>query len=221
MTIRQQSHSGACPRETDYRMRILCGPLAAVLYLQAVAPHGWAQSPPAAIQLVVVQGEAAINNVGQRSSSDPVVRVDDEADKPVPGASVVFSLPTDGPSGVFGNGEKTLIVVTDARGEATAAGLRVNTLPGRLQIHVNASFRGRTARANITQFNMTTPGKRAGGGSGGKVALILLAIAGAAGGGAAVALRNKNGTPAAPPSPAPAPVPIGIAPGTGTVGPPR
>jgi hypothetical protein len=172
------------------------------------------------MQIEVVRGEAAINNVGARSSADPVVRVSDGSGKPLAGASVVFSLPTDGPSGAFGNGEKTLIVITDARGEAAAAGLRVNSVPGRLQIHVNASLRGQSARANITQFIMAVPGKRAGGSSG-KVAVILLAIAGAAAGGAAFALNNKNGGQAAAPPAAVAPVPIGITPGSGTVGPPR
>lgn len=200
-------------------MRILCVVLALALCIQSL-PRAYGQEqtqPPERIQVVAVHGEGAINNVGQRSSRDPVVRVEDENGKPLAGASVVYSLPTEGPSGVFGNGEKTLITSTDSRGEAEATGLRVNTAPGKLQIHVNASFRGRSARTNITQFNMEVPGKRAGGGSG-KTILILLAIAGAAGGGAAVALRNKNGSSGGPGTPATS---IGITPGTGTVGPPR
>jgi hypothetical protein len=167
-----------------------------------------------------VEGEGAINNVGQRSTRNPVVRIRDENEKPVAGAAVVFSLPTEGASGTFSNGEKTLIATTDARGEVTASGLRVNQIPGRLQIHVNASYRGQTARANVTQFSMAVPGKGTGGG-GGRTALIVLALlGGATAGGTAFALRNKNG--AAPAVPIPSlPNPIGIAPGPGTVGPPR
>jgi hypothetical protein len=202
-------------------MRVLRAWLSYVLCVQAVIPSAWAQNAPAQIQIVVVDGEGAINNVGQRSTRNPVVRVQDENDKPINGAAVVFSLPTEGASGAFSNGEKTLIVTTDARGEVTASGLRVNQIPGRLQIHVNASYRGQTARANVTQFSMAVPGKSTGGG-GAKTALVVLAlVGGAAAGGAAYALRGKNGSgPASPPT-APLPNPIGIAPGAGTVGPPR
>jgi hypothetical protein len=200
-------------------MKALCVWLSFLLCIEVLVRPAIAQNPPAGIRIVVVDGEGVINNVGQRSPRAPVVRVEDENSKPIAGAAVVFTLPTDGASGEFVNGEKTLIVNTDQRGDASATGLKVNQVPGRLQIHVNASYRGQTARANITQFNMAVPGKRAGGS--GKTALIVLAIAGAAAaGGAAFALRNKNGTgPAAPVTP---PVtPIGITPGTGTVGPPQ
>jgi hypothetical protein len=201
-------------------MRVLRAWLSYVLCVQAVIPSAWAQNAPAQIQIVVVDGEGAINNVGQRSTRNPVVRVQDENGKPISGAAVVFSLPTEGVSGTFSNDEKTLIVTTDARGEVTASGLRVNQVPGRLQIHVNASYRGQTARANVTQFSMAVPGK-GNGGSAGKTALVVLAlVGGAAAGGAAFALRGKNGGPAAPPS-ASLPNPIGIAPGAGSVGPPR
>jgi hypothetical protein len=200
-------------------MKPMCAVLALLLYFQAVVQPVFAQAQPAGIQLTVVDGEGTINNVGQRSSKDPVVRVEDTNGKPVAGASVVFTLPTEGASGVFGNGEKTLIVVSDARGEAAATGLRVNTVAGRLPIHVNAPYRGLTARTNITQFSMIVPGKRVGGRSA-KLPLILLAIAGAAAGGAAVALRSGNGSTPGTVAP-PTITPIGITPGTGIVGPPR
>jgi hypothetical protein len=201
-------------------MKALSVALSVLLCVQAVIPSVNAQTPPARLQIVVVDGEGAINNVGQRSSHDPVVRVTDDNDKPVTGASVVFSLPTEGPSGSFGNGEKTLIMTTSPQGQATATGLKVNLAPGKLQIHVNASYRGQTARTNITQFNMSVPGKRAGGGSS-KTILVLLAIAGAAAGGVVAATGGK-GNAAAPATPAAPPVtPIGITPGPGTVGPPR
>ena len=202
-------------------MRAVCIWLSYSLFVQVVVPPVCAQNPPASIQIVVVEGEGAINNIGQRSSHDPVIRVQDENGKPIAEAAVVFTLPTEGASGTFGNGEKTLIVNTDTRGQATAVGLRVNQTPGRLQIHVNASYRGQTARTNVTQFIMAVPGKRAGGGSGKTVAIVLAIVGAAAAGGAAFALSGGNGTTPAP-SPGPPPVtPISIAPGTGTVGPPR
>ena len=157
-------------------MRLLRAWLSFLLCFHVAVSPVTAQNPATKLEVVVVDGEGAINNVGQRGSRDPIVKVQDENQRPVAGAAVVFTLPTEGASGAFGNGEKTLIVNTDAHGEATATGLRVNQTPGRLQIHVNASWRGQTARTNITQFTMEVPGKHSG--SGKKTAIILLAILG-------------------------------------------
>lgn len=187
--------------------------------LQLVVPHGvLAQDPPAEINIVVVDGEGAVNNVGQRSARDPLIRVEDENQKPISGAAVVFTLPTDGASGLFGNGDQTLIVTTDQRGQASASNLKVNQVPGKLQIHVSASFRGRTARANITQFSMSVPGKRSGGS--GKTLLIVLLVAGAAAAGGVVATSQRRSTTGSPAQPPPV-IPISITPGPGTIGGPR
>ncbi|HZS70290.1 MAG TPA: hypothetical protein VFA13_00505 [Candidatus Acidoferrum sp.] len=201
-------------------MKALCTGLSAVICAQLVLPPADAQNPPAGLNIVVIAGEGAINNIGQRATHDPVVRVEDENQRPVAGAAVVFTVPTEGASGEFANGSKNLVVTTDQQGRAAAQGLKANQITGRLQIHVTASYRGRTARTNITQFNMAVPGKRSGGGSAKKVAIIL-AIAGAAAGGgvAAAALGGKNSSSGSSPTPA-APA-ISITPGTGTVGPPH
>jgi hypothetical protein len=185
--------------------------------VQLLLPSAFAQNPPTEISIVVMDGEGAVNNVGQRSTHDLVIRVEDEAQKPIIGAAVVFTLPTDGPSGEFGNGSKTLIVTTDSRGQAAATNLKVNQISGKLQIHVNASFKGRTARTNITQFNMSVPGKRAGGGGSSKTLLIVLAVAGAAAAGGIAATMGK-GSSSSPTTPTtPAVTPIGITPGPGTI----
>jgi hypothetical protein len=197
--------------------RALSVALSLSIWIQFVAPPVFAQDPPAEINIVVVEGEGAVNNVGQRSASHPIVRVEDESQKPISGAAVVFTLPTDGASGEFASGDKTLIVTTDTRGQAAASNLKVNQIPGKLQIHVSTSFKGRTARTNITQFNMSVPGKRAGGSS--KTLLIVLAIAGAAAAGGVVA-ASQGGSSNSPVT-TPTVTPISITPGPGTIGGPR
>jgi hypothetical protein len=227
-----RDHSNVCYRHGEkgkllkYRMKALCTGLSAVICVQFVFPPAWAQNPPAEtnppaeLNIVVIDGEGAINNIGQRALHDPVVRVEDENHKPVSGAAVVFSVPTEGASGEFTKGEKNLVVTTDHQGQATAQGLKVNQVAGRLPIHVTASYRGKTARTNITQFNMAVPGKKAGGGSGKKVAIILVIAGAAAGGGiAAATLGGKSSSSAV--SPLPPITPITITPGTGTIGPPH
>ena len=82
------------------------------------------------LNLVVVEGEGATNNIRQRTAREPVVQVEDQNHKPVAGAIVVFTLPTHGASGTFANGARTLTMVSDSKGQAVAHGLRPNGQQG-------------------------------------------------------------------------------------------
>jgi hypothetical protein len=184
---------------------------------QLAVPSGWAQTLPTELNIIVVEGEGATNKTRQRASQDPVVRIEDESHQPISGAVVVFTLPTEGPTGEFGNGHKTMTVTTGAEGRAAAQGLKLNPIPGKLPIHVSVSYRGLSARANITQFNEGPPvTAKSGGGGNGKIVAVLVIVGGAAGAGAAFALRGKNNS--TPTTPAvPAITPIGITPGAGSI----
>ncbi len=188
---------------------LLTLPLPASLSAQPAAPAE-------TLKVVVIEGEGGINNIRQHTSQLITVRVEDENRHPLPGAVVVFALPTDGPSGAFQNGAKTLTVTTNEQGLASVRGLKPNTVSGELTVHVNASSEGRTGRATITQFNMTVPTAK---GGSGKLAVIL-ALVGAAAAGGAYAGLHKSGSSSAATQPGAA-VPISITPGTGTVGPPQ
>jgi len=180
-----------------------------------------AQTVPTQLNIVVVEGEGAINNVRERVAREPVVRVEDENHKPVAGAVVVFTLPTEGATGEFGGASKTLTVTTDNQGQAVAQGLRMNQVAGKVPIHVNASYRGLTARTSIMQFSVLPPGAKAststGGGHHGALIGILIAVGAAAGAGAAyAATRSSSSSTPTTPTPA-APTPIGITPGSGSI----
>lgn len=175
-------------------------------------------APPRKLAIVTVGGEGAINNTGQVASQSPAVRIEDENARPLSGVSVVFTLPTEGPSGEFRRGDKTQVVVTEADGIATAHGMKANAVPGKLPIHVNASYRGLTARSNITQFIMSVPGRQPSASR--KTLFVILAVAGGAAAGGGVALTSrKSSTPVAPAAVAVTPIGIGV--GAGSVGPPR
>src|SRR5260221_12683246 len=109
---------------------------------------------PTSLQIVIVEGEGAINNVKQRVNREPIVQVEDENHKPVAGAAIIFFLPNDGPGGAFANGSTTLTTTTNAQGQAVARGIRFNNQSGSMQIRVAASFAGQTASAIITQTNV-------------------------------------------------------------------
>lgn len=199
-------------------MRWISAGLAYVLFLQSL-PVATAQEPQAAgLNIVVVEGEGAINNIRQRTARAPIVQVEDRNRRPVAGAVVVFTLPERGASGVFPNGSRTLTVMTDEQGRASARGLRPNNSQGQMQIRVNASFQGATASTVISQTNALAAA--AAGAAAGKMAMWKwLLIAGAAGGaaaaGAVVATNGGNNTPKG------AATPTTVTPGSGTVGPPR
>jgi hypothetical protein len=174
-----------------------------------------AESAPK-LNIVILEGEGAINNIRQRTAREPIVQVEDENHKPVAGAVVVFALPDRGASGVFANGSHTLTVTTDAQGRAAATGLRPNNVQGNYQIHVTASHQGQTASATINQSNALATGAAAGGISGKTIAILLGIAGGAAAGGVVAATRgNKTG-----PSPQAGPAATVVTAGTPTISPP-
>ena len=70
--------------------------------------------PPTQLNIVIVEGEGAVNNLRQRVVREPIIRVEDQNHKPVAGAAVSFLLPENGAGGTFVNGTKLLTVTTDA-----------------------------------------------------------------------------------------------------------
>src|SRR6185312_5765499 len=89
--------------------------LIALLLLNFPCLPVWGQTP-SSLQIVIVEGEGAINNVKQRVNREEIVQVEDENHKPIAGAAVVFFLPNQGPGGVFPNGSQTLTTITDNQG---------------------------------------------------------------------------------------------------------
>ena len=199
--------------------------LAVVLSFLIALPVLEAQVVPLQLNIVVVEGEGAINNVRERVAREPVVRVEDENHKPVAGAAIVFTLPTEGSTGEFTNGNKTLTTVTDSSGQAVAQGLKMNPIAGKVPIHVTASYRGLAANTSIMQFSVLPPGAKpprtttssSGHGHGLLIGVLVVVGAAAAGGGAYFATHSQSSSSSSTPPPA-GPAAIGITPGTGTIG---
>jgi hypothetical protein len=191
----------------------------AVTLLIGFAPmFSLAQEVPT-LNIVVVEGEGAINNVRQRTARETIVQVEDQNHKPVAGAIVTFTLPSQGAGGTFANGAQTLTVTTNAQGRAIATGLRLNRISGNWALRVNASYGGHTATASIPEVNAVAAagaGAAAGAAISTKVLIIVAAVAGAAAAGGAVAATrggSNNGSSSV------APTTISL--GGSTVGAPR
>lgn len=165
------------------------------------------------LNIEIVEGEGAVNNIRQRMAREPMVQVTDENRKPVAGAAVVFLLPNQGAGGTFANGAKSLTTLTDANGNAVARGLQANRLSGQYQVRVTASHQGKTVSTAINMTNAAVGGAVATGAA--LKWLLLLGAAGGAAAGAVVATTGGNGggTPSRPSTT--------VTPGTPSVGAPR
>ena len=113
-----------------------------------------ASAPPKSLQIVILEGEGALNNIKQRTAHEPIVQVQDENHKPVAGVAVIFLLPHSGPGGSFLNSAQSFSTVTDAEGKAVAQGLTPNKITGHYQIHVRAKYNDLSTEATIAQENV-------------------------------------------------------------------
>jgi hypothetical protein len=136
-----------------------------LLVLEPVLPLGAQESAPPAksLQIVILDDEAPLNNISERTAREPIVQVQDENHKPLAGAAVLFAIhpAAGGASAAFANGASTLSVVTNANGVARASGLVMNQVKGTWQLQVTASKDGLTTSTTINETNIapeTTPG---------------------------------------------------------------
>ena len=172
---------------------------------------------PTELNIIIVEGEGAVNNLRQRVVREPIVRVEDQNHKPVAGAAVSFLLPGNGAGGTFANGTKLLTVSSDANGQAVARGIRANNVTGQYQIRVTASAGKVSKTATISQTNAAAVagGVAAGAAISGKLIAVLVIVGAAAAAGAAVAVTRSGG------SGSPAQSSTVLSPGNPTVGAPH
>ena len=159
------------------------------------------------LNIIVISGEGAINNIKSRTARETIVEVRDENNKPVAGASVVFLLPNSGPGLVSSNGSSMITTLTDANGRAVARGLKPNGQSGRFNLQVRANHQQSFGQLVIAQSNIVAAGAAISG-----LTVALIAIGAAAAAGTAVALTRKSD---------PARGSVGVNPGTPSAGAPR
>ncbi|MES2390173.1 MAG: hypothetical protein V4555_00930 [Acidobacteriota bacterium] len=120
------------------------------------APLPSAPSPagPQKLEITILDGEGALNNIKQRVAREPIVQVQDENHKPVAGALILFSVRPgyNGASATF-NGGATFSTRTDANGQAVGTGLLPNAIKGNFTITVTATLGALTVVALIHQMN--------------------------------------------------------------------
>jgi hypothetical protein len=106
----------------------------------------------AVLQIKVLEGEGAVHPAGARIAHPLTVEVTDETGQPVAGAAVSFQLPPEGPSGLFSNGLRTDLILTDAAGRASIHSVQLNRTGGQFRIRITAVKEQARAGAVSTQF---------------------------------------------------------------------
>ena len=106
----------------------------------------------AVLQIKVLEGEGAVHPPGARIARPSTVEVTDETGQPVAGAAVSFQLPPEGPSGLFSNGLRTDLVLTDAAGRASIHSVQLNRTGGQFRIRITAVKEQARAGAVSTQY---------------------------------------------------------------------
>ncbi len=183
--------------------------LAQILILLLLGMSLPAQESPAApkLNIVLISGDTAINNIKSRTARETIVEVRDENNKPIAGAAVVFLLPDSGPGLVSSNGSRMISTVTDAKGRAAARGLKPNGQTGQYNIQVRANFQQSFGQIVVSQSNILATGAAISG-----LTATLIAVGVAAAAGTAYAVTRDNG---------PGRSSVGLNPGTPSAGAPR
>lgn len=175
-------------------------PLAQTWAAILAAALAWGAENPSLLQIRLAEGDAAAYPTGSRATRGLTVLITDETGRPVEGATVSFTLPADGPSGVFNSGTRTEIAATRADGRAAAWGMRWNHTAGPFEIRITA-VKGQTrAGAVSSQYLSDSPKAKdvaSRGGSHHKLLWISLALAGAAAAGAVGIVGGKASNTAA------------------------
>jgi hypothetical protein len=165
----------------------------------AVASLAGAQ--PAALKVTLVEGEGAVYPAGSRATRGVAVKVTDETGQPVEGATVSFSLPSDGPGGAFASGARTEVATTHADGEAAVWGMQWNRTPGPFAILITAvkgAARGGVTCSQSLAVAAVPAARQSRAGPGGRkwLWITLAVVGGAAGAGVAAVARGKTSTTA-------------------------
>jgi hypothetical protein len=152
----------------------------------------------AGLKVIVLSGDGEENVINDIPPQPFAVRVVDAANRPVIGATVLFTTPSNGPGGAFPTG-LTFSTISDEEGRALGLLYRPNSMDGSYTIQVRADYRGESAMATIRQSNVLVKKSK----MSNKRKFVFVALAGA---GAAIAATGlggggSSGTPARSPTP--------------------
>jgi hypothetical protein len=152
------------------------------------------------LKIIVLSGSGEENVINEVPPQPLAVRVVDASNRPITGATVVFTAPSSGAGGTFPTGS-SFNTVSDEEGRALGLLYRPNSIEGIYTIQVRAEYLGESAMASIRQGNVLVKKSKS---NRGKLVIAVVAgvgaaiAAGLAGGGGS---NGNSGTPARPGTP--------------------
>jgi hypothetical protein len=169
-----------------------------ILFLTGTLVAG---AQPVALRVTLVEGEGVVYPAGSRATRGVVVKVTDEAGRPVEGVTVSFSLSSDGPGGVFASGARTEVATTHADGGAAVWGMQWNRTPGPFAILITAvkgAARGGVTCSQSLAVAAVPAARQSRTGPGGHkwLWITLAVVGGVAGAGVAAVAGGKTSTAA-------------------------
>ena len=90
------------------------------------------------IELRIVSGAGAEFQPGSKQKQRLAVQVVSQDEHPLVGVAVTFRLPDNGASGLFADGQRSLVAFSNDEGEASVTGIQWNNTPGTVSIRVTA-----------------------------------------------------------------------------------
>ena len=174
--------------------------LSVLLCLLLLCPSTFA-GQQAGLKIIVLSGSGEENVINEVPPQPLAVRVVDASNRPITGAAVVFTAPSNGAGGAFPTGP-SFNTVSDEEGRALGLLYRPNSVEGSYTIQIRAEYQGESAMATIRQSNVLV--KKSKMSNKGKLVIAVVAGAGAAiaaglaGGGGS---SGNSGTPARPGTP--------------------
>src|SRR5262245_47474881 len=109
--------------------------------------------PQGGVKLIVLRGSETENVINEIPPEPLVVRVVDASNRPISGATVVFTAPSNGPGGTFPTGA-SFTNISDEEGRALGLLYHPNAIEGSYTIQVRAEFAGQSAMTTIRQSNV-------------------------------------------------------------------
>jgi len=149
------------------------------------------------LKIIVLSGSGEENVINEIPPQPLALRIVDASNRPITGAAVVFTAPSNGAGGAFPTGP-SFNTVSDEEGRALGLLYRPNTIEGSYMIQVRAEYQGELVMATIRQSNVLV--KKSKTSNRGKLVIAVVAGAGAAIA-AVLAGGGSNGNSSTPPRP--------------------
>ena len=118
-------------------------------------PNSPAQAPvEQSLKVLVLAGNGEQNDLERRVMAPLVVQVEDQNDRAMEGADVVFRFPITGPGASFAGGKSSITVRTNSTGQAAAVNWMANGQVGTFEVHVSASYGNQVGETTVSMMNV-------------------------------------------------------------------